>query len=47
MGLSQLIAGPVSDALGRKKVLLMALLIQSLAVIGIVYASSITTQANN
>jgi DHA1 family bicyclomycin/chloramphenicol resistance-like MFS transporter len=38
VGIGQLIAGPVSDALGRKKLLVVALFMQLLAVIAILYA---------
>ena len=42
MGLSQLLAGPVSDAYGRKKLLLMALSTQFIAVFAILFSPSIT-----
>ena len=41
LGVGQLIAGPISDALGRKKVLLVALLVQILSVFCILFSSSI------
>ena len=41
MGLSQLIAGPISDAYGRKKLLLIALFTQLIAVLGILYSPTI------
>lgn len=42
MGLTQLIAGPLSDAYGRKSLLLMAVFMQIVAVIGILISSSIS-----
>lgn len=41
MGLGQLLAGPVSDAVGRKKQLLVALLFQIFAVIAILFCRDI------
>ncbi len=41
MGLAQIIAGPISDALGRKKLLMTAIMIQLIAVIAIIFSPSI------
>ncbi|KTD21016.1 multidrug effflux MFS transporter [Legionella israelensis] len=41
MGFGQLLAGPISDALGRKKLILISLVIQTLTVIGIILSPSI------
>jgi Bcr/CflA subfamily drug resistance transporter len=41
MGIAQLLAGPISDALGRKKQILAALLLQMIAIIAIVFAMNI------
>lgn len=41
MGLSQLVAGPLSDAYGRKKLLLLAVLTQLIAVLAILFSPSI------
>lgn len=40
-GLMQLIAGPVSDARGRKKLFVMALLVQALSVTGILWSPTV------
>ncbi|MEM9244016.1 MAG: multidrug effflux MFS transporter [Pseudomonadota bacterium] len=41
MGIGQLIAGPISDALGRKKLLLIAILSQIIATLAILFSPSI------
>ncbi len=41
MGCSQMIAGPISDALGRKQIVTMALLIQIIAVLSILFSPTI------
>jgi DHA1 family bicyclomycin/chloramphenicol resistance-like MFS transporter len=41
MGLSQFIAGPISDAIGRRKLIVTAIIIQMLAIVGIIFSSDI------
>lgn len=41
LALSQLIAGPVSDAMGRKILILTALFVQFLAIVAIIYSPTI------
>lgn len=41
MGIAQLFAGPISDAFGRKRLMLMSLVLQILATAGVLYAGTI------
>ena len=41
LGLAQLFAGPISDALGRKKPLIIAVVVQLLSVVAIIFSQSI------
>lgn len=42
MGIAQLLAGPISDALGRKQIILSSLLVQLLALVTIIFAPNMT-----
>lgn len=43
MGVGQLLAGPVSDALGRRRLLMMALCLQLFSVLGIIFSTHMAT----
>ncbi len=43
MGIGQMLAGPMSDALGRRRLIILSLIIQALSLLIIVWASSIYT----